>query len=126
MTLSYHCWVYDTDTKKVIDPHFRYYDFVKEVRNLKGNAFYNAFPKQQRKKLVKELEFQERAEKVRDMYINNRKEYNQFKSAVFQANNCANNCLFTYVENGGGKNLKFVVGRMGWKQQNGEVFWEYE
>ena len=125
-TISYHCWVVDTDTGKVIDPEWPSYRFTKEIRNLEGETQYQKYPHERMEKLVNQHRFQEQAENLKYMYDTNPRAYEGMKRMLFIENNCSQNALFSFVENGAGKNLEFCVGRMGWKQQDGKVFWEYE
>ena len=125
-SISYHCWVMDTNTGKVIDPQWQIYELTKQTHNLEEETQYQKFSDDRTKKLVKQHRFKEQAENLKKMYDENQRSYEGMKRMLFKENNCSQNALFSFVENGAGDNLEFCVGRMGWKQQDGRVFWEYE
>ncbi len=125
-TIPYHCWIQNTDTGKIIDPDFPLYSMVRQIRNCTEEQQHQKFPNGRMKKLVKEQKFAQRAKALKELYDNDTAAYYRHRDQWFGANCCATNVLFSFVENGAGKNLKFCVGRMGWKQKGGGVWWEYE
>jgi hypothetical protein len=123
--ISYHCWIQDTKTGKIIDDMWEEYEFVKKFNNCVGEPVYQKFPNGRMKKLMKEMKMEDRAKSLLLMSKKNEIPYRFLRLNQHKFNNCANNCVFNYVEHGG-KNLKFCIGRMGWKREDGTTHWEYE
>ena len=123
--ISYHCWIQDTKTGEIIDDMWKEYEFIKNFNKCVGEPVYQKFPNGRMKKLLKEMKFEFRAKSLLLMSKEREITYRFLRLNQHKFSNCANNCIFNYVEHGG-KNLKFCIGRMGWKQQDGMVFWEYE
>lgn len=124
-SISYHCWLVDTTTGEIIDDMWEEYDFVKKFNNCVGEPVYQKFPNGRMKKLLKQMKMEERAKGLKQLSIKDIHKYRCMRMWQHKFNNCANNCVFNYIEKGG-KNLKFCIGRMGWKREDGSTHWEYE
>ena len=124
--ISYHCWIQDTKTGKIIDDMWEEHEFIKKFNNCVGEPVYQKFPNGRMKKLIKEMKFEFRAKSLLMMSREDEIKYRFIRLNQHRFANCANNCVFNYIESGAGKNLKFCIGRMGWKREDGTTHWEYE
>jgi len=120
-SMDLHYWVVNKDGT-IYDPHFVEYDMIKFVRQTTNTQKYQPFPDDIRDKLFKihvlthiQPALKEVLESGGDLDDFTKNWKPQFGQCILNA--------FCY--NATHEGSKLVVGKMGWKKSNGDVFWEY-
>jgi len=110
-----HFWV--VRNGEIIDPYFKYYDYVKNVNGLEGDRKYIPAPELIQKVMKKKFI------EAREETLNWRLEYQPGFKLSSRIEDCCNfNAILEVRQNGG----EIVFGSMGWKKKNGDgVWWEY-
>lgn len=104
MSFDGHYWV--VRDGKIIDPMFRDYDYVKSVRNLKGEPIYLPADALTQQVFKKKQEQKIKQQKEMGFYTSNWKMLSGF---------CDTNSYHEQQLRGG----EIVFGSMGWKENNG-------
>ena len=124
-SLDAHMWLEDAEGNVVNDCDFPQYDYVKAVRNLKGEKKYKAWEGEKGKKAMATVQkmVQVRMDATCSATGFTKKQYWEFYRNKPVSGCCFMNAMAYWKKN---KHLKIRVGSMGWEKKDGSgVWWEF-
>jgi len=123
--VSHHSWIYNKTTGKIIDPYFWEYDMIKQFRNCVGNRIYKKVGGDRKRKIWEDANFKHNIQVLTRLYNTNKAQFYLVKKEQYHYRNCQFNVCLDYAENSN-DDLVLCVGAMGWRREDGSIFWEFE
>ena len=118
-------WLENSAGEIINDCDFPQYDYVKQVRNLKGGKKYKAWTGDKGKQAMAKIQemVKSRMEMTCEMTGMTKSKFWEIYRTTPVAGCCFMNAMAYWKKN---KHLKIRVGSMGWEKKDGSgVFWEY-
>lgn len=125
--LDLHCWI-ETNEGEIIDEHFDFYDFVKQVHNLTGDKVYCELVGEDKKKVWKYVYkncIKKKIKDIEDLGCFGYEDWNSFWiNQSEKLGNCFLNSYQYHLQNP--KTTRLCFGKMGWKYKNNDnIWWEF-